>query len=165
MIASPATGVGWAGKMGQPLVASLPARYIAAMTAPPPLWTHARLSVAPMMDWTDRHCRFFHRQMTRQALLYTEMITAQAIVHGPRDRLLGYDATEQPVALQLGGSDPALLAEAVRLAAPYGYAEFNLNVGCPSDRVKSGCFGAVLMKDPALVADCLRAMIAAARSR
>ena len=161
MIAAPAIGAAWAGKMGQPLVASLPARYIAAMTAPPPLWTHARLSVAPMMDWTDRHCRFFHRQMTRQALLYTEMITAHAIVHGPCDRLLGYDATEQPVALQLGGSDPALLAEAVRLAAPYGYAEFNLNVGCPSDRVKSGCFGAVLMKDPALVADCLRAMIAA----
>jgi len=144
-----------------PLVASLPARYIAAMNEKPPLWTHARLSVAPMMDWTDRHCRMFHRLMSREVLLYTEMVTAQAIVHGPRDRLLAFDGREHPVALQLGGSEPALLAEAVRLAAPYGYDEINLNVGCPSDRVKSGCFGAVLMKDPALVADCVRAMIAA----
>lgn len=148
-------------QMSGPLVASLPARYIAAMTKPPPLWRNARLSVAPMMDWTDHHCRTFHRQMSREALLYTEMVTAQAIVHGPRDRLLAFKAAEHPVALQLGGSDPALLAEAVRLAAPYGYDEMNLNVGCPSDRVKSGCFGAVLMKEPALVADCVRAMIAA----
>ena len=121
----------------------------------------ARLSIAPMMDWTDRHCRSFHRQITGQALLYTEMVTAQAVVHGPRDRLLGFDPAEQPLALQLGGADPATLAEATRIAAAYGYAEINLNVGCPSDRVKSGCFGAVLMKSPDLVADCAAAMIAA----
>ena len=118
-----------------------------------------RLSVAPMMDWTDRHCRVFHRQMTRRAMLYTEMVTAPAVIHGPRDRLLGFSDAEHPVALQLGGSDPAELAQAVRLAAPCGYDEINLNVGCPSDRVQSGCFGAVLMQRPALVADCLRAMI------
>ena len=120
-----------------------------------------RISVAPMMDWTDRHCRVFHRQMTRRAMLYTEMVTAQAVIHGPRDRLLGHSAAEHPVALQLGGSDPADLAKAVRIAAPYGYAEVNLNVGCPSDRVQSGCFGAVLMERPALVADCVAAMLAA----
>ena len=114
-----------------------------------------------MIDWTDRHCRFFHRQISRHALLYTEMITAPAILHGPRDRLLAHDAQEHPVALQLGGSDPAQLAEAVRLAAPFGYDEINLNLGCPSDRVQSGCFGAVLMKDPDLVVRCLEAMIAA----
>ena len=118
-----------------------------------------RLSVAPMMDWTDRHCRFFHRQMTRRAMLYTEMVTAAAVIHGPRDRLLGFDAGEHPVALQLGGSDPRDLAQAVRIAAPYGYDEINLNVGCPSDRVQSGCFGAVLMQRPGLVADCVAAMI------
>ncbi len=117
-----------------------------------------RLSVAPMMDWTDRHCRFFHRQMTRRALLYSEMVTAPAVIHGPRDRLLGYSDAEHPVALQLGGSVPVELAKAVRLAGPYGYDEINLNVGCPSDRVQSGCFGAVLMERPALVAECLRAM-------
>jgi tRNA-dihydrouridine synthase A len=111
-----------------------------------------------MMDWTDRHCRFFHRQMTRRAMLYTEMVTAAAVTHGPRDRLLGYAEAEHPTALQLGGSDPAELAQAVRLAAPYGYDEINLNVGCPSDRVQSGCFGAVLMERPALVAECLAAM-------
>ena len=111
-----------------------------------------------MMDWTDRHCRYFHRQMTRRAMLYTEMVTAPAVLHGPRDRLLGHHAAEHPVALQLGGSDPAELARAVRLAAPYGFDEINLNVGCPSDRVQSGCFGAVLMERPALVADCLSAM-------
>ena len=118
-----------------------------------------RLSIAPMMDWTDRHCRHFHRQMTRRAMLYTEMVTAPAVVHGPRDRLLGYSATEHPVALQLGGSDPAELAQAVRLSAPHAYDEINLNVGCPSDRVQSGCFGAVLMERPGLVAECARAMI------
>jgi tRNA-dihydrouridine synthase A len=118
-----------------------------------------RLSVAPMMDWTDRHCRFFHRQMTRRAMLYTEMVTAPAVIHGPRDRLLGYSDAEHPVALQLGGSDPAELARAVQIAAPYGYDEINLNVGCPSDRVQSGCFGAVLMERPGLVADCVAAMI------
>jgi tRNA-dihydrouridine synthase A len=121
-----------------------------------------RLSVAPMMDWTDRHCRFFHRQMTRRALLYTEMVTAPAVIHGPKARLLDYHPQEHPVALQLGGSDPAELAAAVRIARPWGYDEINLNVGCPSDRVQSGCFGAVLMERPALVADCLRAMIAEA---
>ena len=118
-----------------------------------------RLSVAPMMDWTDRHCRHFHRLMTQRAMLYTEMVTAPAVINGPRDRLLGYSATEHPIALQLGGSDPAELAEAVRVAAPFGYDEINLNVGCPSDRVQSGCFGAVLMERPALVADCVAAMM------
>ena len=117
-----------------------------------------RLSVAPMMDWTDRHCRVFHRQMTRRAMLYTEMVTAPAIVHGPKPRLLDYSAVEHPVALQLGGSDPRELAEAVRIAGPWAYDEINLNCGCPSDRVQSGCFGAVLMERPALVADCVRAM-------
>ncbi len=117
-----------------------------------------RLSVAPMMDWTDRHCRFFHRQMTRRAMLYTEMVTAPAVVHGPKPRLLDYSAPEHPVALQLGGSDPVELATAVRLSRPWGYDEVNLNCGCPSDRVQSGCFGAVLMERPALVADCVRAM-------
>jgi tRNA-dihydrouridine synthase A len=113
-----------------------------------------------MMDWTDRHCRLFHRQMTRRALLYTEMVTAAAVIHGPRDRLLGHAPQEHPVALQLGGSDPHELAHAVRIARDWGYDEINLNVGCPSDRVQSGCFGAVLMERPALVADCVAAMIA-----
>lgn len=111
-----------------------------------------------MMDWTDRHCRFFHRQMTRRAMLYTEMVTAAAVVHGPRDRLLAFDPAEHPVALQLGGSDPGELAAAVRACAPHGYDEINLNCGCPSDRVQSGCFGAVLMERPALVAGLVRAM-------
>jgi tRNA-dihydrouridine synthase A len=119
-----------------------------------------RLSVAPMMDWTDRHCRVFHRQMTRRAMLYTEMVTAPAVVHGPKPRLLDFSPVEHPVALQLGGSDPHELAAAVRIAAPWGYDEINLNCGCPSDRVQSGCFGAVLMERPALVADCVSAMIA-----
>lgn len=117
-----------------------------------------RLSVAPMMDWTDRHCRVFHRQMTRRAMLYTEMVTAPAVIHGDRERLLGFADVEHPVALQLGGSDPGELAAAVRAAEPYGYDEINLNCGCPSDRVQSGCFGAVLMERPALVADCVAAM-------
>ena len=117
-----------------------------------------RLSVAPMMDWTDRHCRRFHRVFTRRAMLYTEMVTAQAVIHGDRDRLLGHDAADGPVTLQLGGSEPAVLAQAVRLARPFGYSQVNLNCGCPSDRVQSGCFGAVLMETPARVADCLRAM-------
>ncbi|WP_434621117.1 tRNA dihydrouridine(20/20a) synthase DusA [Tabrizicola sp. M-4] len=117
-----------------------------------------RLSVAPMMDWTDRHCRFFHRLMTRRAMLYTEMVTAPAVIHGDRDRLLGHGEAEHPVALQLGGSDPAELRRAVQLAVPYGYDEINLNVGCPSDRVQSGCFGAVLMQRPGLVAECVAAM-------
>lgn len=117
-----------------------------------------RLSVAPMMDWTDRHCRVFHRQMTRRAMLYTEMVTAPAVIHGDRARLLDHAAVEHPVALQLGGSDPAELAAAVRAAAPFGYDEVNLNCGCPSDRVQSGCFGAVLMERPAVVAECVAAM-------
>lgn len=114
-----------------------------------------------MMDWTDRHCRYLHRQMSRHALLYTEMVTAPAVIHGNRDRLLGFGAAEHPVALQLGGADPAELAQATRIAADYGYDEINLNVGCPSDRVQSGCFGAVLMERPGLVAECAAAMIAA----
>jgi tRNA-dihydrouridine synthase A len=118
----------------------------------------ALISVAPMMDWTDRHCRFFHRLMTRRAMLYTEMVTSAAVVHGPKARLLDFSPQEHPVALQLGGSDPRELAAAVRLSAPWGYDEVNLNCGCPSDRVQSGCFGAVLMERPALVAECLRAM-------
>ena len=120
----------------------------------------ARLSVAPMMDWTDRFCRGFHRMLSRETLLYTEMVTAAAIIHGPRARLLRRDAPENPVALQIGGSDPEELRRATALAAPFGYDEVNLNVGCPSDRVQSGCFGAVLMKTPGLVAECVRAMIA-----
>lgn len=114
-----------------------------------------------MMDWTDRHCRFFHRLLTRRALLYTEMLTTGAILHGDRDRLLGFDAAEHPVALQLGGSDPAALAECARIGADYGYDEINLNVGCPSDRVQEGRFGACLMLEPALVGDCVAAMKAA----
>jgi tRNA-dihydrouridine synthase A len=121
----------------------------------------ARLSVAPMMDWTDRHCRMLHRTLSKRALLYTEMVTAPAIIHGDRARLLDFSGPEHPVALQLGGSDPAQMAEAVRIAAGWGYDEINLNVGCPSDRVQSGAFGACLMRDPDLVARCCAAMIAA----
>ena len=117
-----------------------------------------RLSIAPMMDWTDRHCRAFHRVLTSRALLYTEMVTAPAVVHGDRQRLLGFDPLEHPVALQLGGSDPAQLAEAARIGQAFGYDEINLNVGCPSDRVQSGRFGACLMREPALVADCMAAI-------
>ncbi len=117
-----------------------------------------RFAVAPMIDWTDRHCRFFHRQLTRHALLYTEMVVADAILHGDRDRLLGHDAVENPVALQIGGSEPQKLAEACRIAADFGYDEINLNVGCPSDRVQSGAFGACLMREPDLVGRCLAAM-------
>ena len=115
-------------------------------------------AVAPMMDWTDRHCRRFHRVLTRRALLYTEMVTAPAIRHGDRDRLLGFSPAEQPVALQLGGSDPAMLAEAAKIGEDRGYVEINLNVGCPSDRVQDGRFGACLMAEPQLVADCVAAM-------
>ncbi|MFP9136873.1 tRNA dihydrouridine(20/20a) synthase DusA [Devosia sp. XGJD_8] len=117
-----------------------------------------RFSVAPMMDWTDRHCRYLHRLLTREALLFTEMVTSAAIVHGDAQRHLRFDPVEQPVALQLGGSDPAELAKATRLAHDAGYAEINLNVGCPSDRVQSGRFGACLMAEPDLVAECVRAM-------
>jgi tRNA-dihydrouridine synthase A len=111
-----------------------------------------------MMEWTDRHCRVLHRLLTRHALLYTEMVTAEAVIRGDRGRLLGFDASEHPVALQLGGSEPARLAEAARIGAAFGYDEINLNVGCPSDRVQSGRFGACLMREPALVADCVAAM-------
>ncbi|WP_158807939.1 tRNA dihydrouridine(20/20a) synthase DusA [Beijerinckia sp. L45] len=120
-----------------------------------------RFSVAPMMDWTDRHCRAFHRVLSQQARLYTEMVTTGAILHGNRERLLGFDAVEHPVAVQLGGSDPAALAAAARICADWGYAEINLNVGCPSDRVQNGAFGACLMREPDLVADCVAAMKAA----
>ena len=117
-----------------------------------------KIAIAPMMDWTDRHCRFFHRQLTRRSLLYTEMVVADAAIRGVRQRLLGFDAEEHPVALQLGGSDPQKLAEAARIGEGFGYDEINLNVGCPSDRVQSGTFGACLMKTPTLVADCVAAM-------
>src|SRR5690242_17856849 len=120
-----------------------------------------RFSVAPMMDWTDRHCRVFHRLITRRARLYTEMLTTGAILHGDRKRLLGFDAREHPVALQLGGSSPSDLAEAARIGEGFGYDEINLNVGCPSDRVQDGRFGACLMAEPALVGDCVAAMKAA----
>ncbi|WP_281261435.1 tRNA dihydrouridine(20/20a) synthase DusA [Devosia naphthalenivorans] len=123
-----------------------------------PLAQARKFSVAPMMDWTDRRCRFLHRLLTRHSLLFTEMVTSAAIVHGDVERHLRFDPIEQPVALQLGGSDPVELAQAIRLAEPFGYAEINLNVGCPSDRVQSGRFGACLMAEPTLVADCVRAM-------
>jgi len=122
-----------------------------------------RICVAPMMDYTDRHCRYLLRLVSPGVLLYTEMVTAQALAHGDVERLLGFDRAEHPVALQLGGSDPALLAHAARLGAARGYDEINLNVGCPSDRVQSGRFGACLMAEPALVADCVRAMREAVR--
>ncbi len=122
-----------------------------------------RIAVAPMMAWTDRHCRYFLRLLSPTARLYTEMVTAAAIVRGNAGRLLRFDASEHPVALQLGGSDPALLAEAARQAEAWGYDEVNLNVGCPSERVLEGSFGACLMKDPGLVANCIRAMAAGTR--
>lgn len=122
-----------------------------------PMLPH-RFSVAPMMDWTDTRCRVFHRHLTRRALLYTEMLTTGAVIHGDRERLLGFDAVEHPVALQLGGSDPRDLAEAARIGAGFGYDEINLNVGCPSDRVQDGRFGACLMAEPELVARCVAAM-------
>lgn len=116
-----------------------------------------RFSIAPMLDWTDRHCRYFHRQLTRQTLLYTEMVTTGAIIHGKGD-YLAWSQEEQPVALQLGGSDPAALAQCAKLAEERGYNEVNLNVGCPSDRVQNGRFGACLMGEAQLVADCIKAM-------
>jgi tRNA-dihydrouridine synthase A len=117
-----------------------------------------RLSVAPMMDWTDRHCRYFHRLLAPSALLYTEMVTTGAVLHGDRERLLGYNEEEHPLVLQLGGSDPADLAECARIAQRRGYDEVNLNVGCPSDRVQRGRFGACLMLEPGLVRDCVHSM-------
>jgi tRNA-dihydrouridine synthase A len=128
---------------------------------PTPLARARRFSVAPMMDWTDRHCRYLHRLLTRHSLLFTEMVTSPAVIHGDRQRLLGFDPAEHPVALQLGGSDPDELAEAARIGADFGYDEINLNVGCPSDRVQSGRFGACLMAEPELVARCVAAMKAA----
>jgi len=121
-----------------------------------------RFSIAPMMDWTDRHCRAFHRELTRGALLYSEMLTADAVIHGDRERLLGFSEVENPVALQLGGSDPAKIAQAARIGADWGYDEINLNIGCPSDRVQSGRFGACLMREPDLVAKLWAAAQAAA---
>lgn len=114
-----------------------------------------------MMDWTDRHCRFFHRLLSRRARLYTEMVTTAAVLHGQRERLLGFDAAEHPLAVQLGGSEPADLAQSARICAGFGYDEVNLNVGCPSERVQNGAFGACLMREPALVGDCVAAMKAA----
>ena len=134
-----------------PLENSSEARYAASL----------RLSVAPMMDWTDRHCRVFHRLLAPSARLYTEMVHANAVIHGHRERLLGFDPSEQPLALQLGGSEPELLAQAARIAGEWGYVEVNLNCGCPSDRVQAGRFGACLMREPALVAECVAAMRAA----
>jgi tRNA-dihydrouridine synthase A len=116
-----------------------------------------------MMEWTDRHCRYLHRLLTRRARLYTEMVTAEAVIRGDRARLVGFDLFEHPVALQLGGAEPARLAEAARIGEGFGYDEINLNVGCPSDRVQSGRFGACLMREPALVADCVAAMREAVR--
>lgn len=121
-----------------------------------------RFAIAPMMDWTDRHCRFFHRQLMRRALLYTEMVVADAVIHGDRARLLRFDPSEHPLAVQLGGSDPAKLAEATRICVDIGFDEVNLNVGCPSDRVQSGMFGACLMRQPDLVAQCVSVMKAVA---
>ncbi|MFK8016170.1 MAG: tRNA dihydrouridine(20/20a) synthase DusA [Gammaproteobacteria bacterium] len=120
--------------------------------------TPLRLSVAPMMDWTDKHCRYFHRLLAPDALLYTEMVHSAAVVHGDRDRLLDNSSVTGPVALQLGGSDPAQMAEAAAIGEQYGYAQININVGCPSDRVQSGQFGACLMARPAVVAQCVREM-------
>jgi tRNA-dihydrouridine synthase A len=122
-----------------------------------------RFSVAPMMDWTDRHCRFLHRILSRRARLYTEMVTTGAVIHGPRERLLGFSPEEHPVAVQLGGSDPGELARAARICADLGYDEVNLNVGCPSDRVQDGRFGACLMREPELVGAGVAAMKAAVR--
>ncbi|KAF0135001.1 MAG: tRNA-dihydrouridine synthase [Methylocystaceae bacterium] len=119
---------------------------------------HIRFSVAPMMDWTDRHCRYFHRLLSRRARLYTEMLTTGAIIHGDRARLMAFDPFEQPVAMQLGGAEPAALATAARTVEKFGYAEVNLNVGCPSDRVQDGAFGACLMREPDRVGDCIKAM-------
>lgn len=128
-----------------------------------PLDQSHRFTVAPMMDWTDRHCRVFHRLLTRRARLYTEMVTTGAVIHGDRVRLLGFDASEHPIALQLGGSNPADLATAAKIGEDFGYDEINLNVGCPSDRVKEGRFGACLMAEPDLVAEGVAAMKRAVR--
>ncbi len=127
-------------------------------SAPARPTSHRKLAVAPMLDWTDRHCRYFHRLLSRHTQLYTEMVTTGALLHGDRDRFLHYDAFEHPLALQLGGSDPEALAECARMAEDRGYDEINLNVGCPSDRVQNGRFGACLMADPHLVGECVATM-------
>src|ERR1044072_4283031 len=129
----------------------------------PPAAMDKTFSIAPMMEWTDRHCRFFHRLLTRRAALYTEMITTGAVLRGHRARLLAFDPAEHPVAVQLGGSDPRALVESARICADLGYDEINLNVGCPSDRVQEGRFGACLMAEPDLVATCVTAMRDAVR--
>jgi tRNA-dihydrouridine synthase A len=129
------------------------------MTKFPNIRNYAKLSVAPMMDWTDRHCRYFHRTLSKNALLYTEMVTSPALIKGNATYLLEFDKSEHPIALQLGGSDPNELAKAAVIGSKYGYDEINLNVGCPSDRVQSGTFGAVLMKTPEVVAKCCKEMI------
>ncbi|MEM1040180.1 MAG: tRNA dihydrouridine(20/20a) synthase DusA [Pseudomonadota bacterium] len=137
------------------------ASFAAPNTASSSLYAKHRkpiFAVAPMMDWTDRHCRYFHRLLTKSALLYTEMVVADAIVHGDVERHLAFDASEHPLAVQLGGSDPAKLAHVAQICERWGYDEVNLNVGCPSDRVQSGTFGACLMREPDLVADCVAAM-------
>src|SRR2546421_7995013 len=122
-----------------------------------------KFAIAPMMEWTDRHCRFFHRLLTRRALIYTEMVTTGAVLRGDRARLIGFDPAEHPVALQLGGSDPVALAQCARIGADFGYDEINLNIGCPSDRVQEGRFGACLMAEPELVGDLVAAMKAAVK--
>ncbi|MGO4774767.1 tRNA dihydrouridine(20/20a) synthase DusA, partial [Lysobacter sp. 2RAB21] len=132
-----------------------------SISQPPRQAVFERLSVAPMMDWTDSHCRVFHRVLAPHARLYTEMVHANAVIHGDRARLLAMDPVEHPVALQLGGSEPALLAQAARIGAERGFDEINLNCGCPSDRVQAGRFGACLMREPALVAASVAAMVAA----
>lgn len=130
-------------------------------TSPPRPQNAFRISVAPMMDWTDRHCRYFHRLLSKRTRLYTEMVTTGALLHGDQPRHLDFNAEEHPLALQLGGSEPADLAACARLGAQWGYDEINLNCGCPSERVQRGSFGACLMAEPALVADCVKAMVAA----
>lgn len=138
-------------------MASLPP-FVTPMSDPALPASPWRLSVAPMMDWTDRHCRYFHRLLTKQTRLYTEMVTTGALIHGDRPRHLDFNAEEHPVALQLGGSEPADLAFCAKLAEQWGYDEVNLNCGCPSERVQRGAFGACLMNEPALVADSVKAM-------
>ncbi|MCK5189655.1 MAG: tRNA dihydrouridine(20/20a) synthase DusA, partial [Methylococcales bacterium] len=128
------------------------------MSTESPLYSHHRFSVAPMLDWTDKHCRYFHRLLTKKSLLYTEMVTTGAILYGAQQRFLDFNTAENPVVFQLGGSNSADLASCARIIEDHGYDEINLNVGCPSDRVQNGRFGACLMAEPDLVADCVYAM-------
>ena len=154
-----ASGKSLSGKIGRMPSFEFSANDPGPVAPSAPHFSPWRLSVAPMMDWSDRHCRFFHRLLSQHALLYTEMVTTGALVHGDVERHLRFNAEEQPVALQLGGSDPADLARSARLGEQWGYAEINLNCGCPSERVQRGAFGACLMAEPALVADCVKAMV------